>query len=107
MIHERGTGPQNRLSSELPRLSPITYTSPLGTVTARGKSQPLPGSHGAANGSLWTRPLRMTWPLRTAMRSPSTPTTRLMNVCDERARVGRSHGVSESPPWPEAPQTAG
>jgi hypothetical protein len=61
MTHLRGTGPQNLLSSEAPRLSPIMKYIPAGTVMGTGKSQS-PFEHHAkrANGSFWRTPLRTT-----------------------------------------------
>ena len=68
MIQARGTGPQKRLSSELPRLSPPIkkYEEPGGTLIGFrvqfGPEQPL------ANGSSAGLPLRITWPLTTPIR---------------------------------------
>ena len=56
------------------------------------------------NGSLWSLPLRTTCPSRTAIRSPPTPTTRLMKVCLDCCGVGAGHGWS-SACW--APQRGG
>src|SRR5215207_4373219 len=89
MIQSRGTGPQKRLSSELPRLSPIRKYMPFGTVIAlRLHSAP---AHEEANDSLAGFPLRITWPLRTEIRSPGSPTTRLTNVVSECLAVGLEH----------------
>src|SRR5690348_3110546 len=86
MIQLRGTGPQKRLSSESPRLSPIRKYMPLGTVIVfRLHSAALQED---AKGSATCLPLRITWPLRIAMRSPGRPTTRLTNVVFECLAVG-------------------
>src|SRR3954454_20469694 len=90
MIHLRGTGPQKRLSSEFPRLSPIRKYMPLGTVIEfRLQSAVV---HDRANGSLAATPLRQTWPFSIAMRSPGRPTTRLTNVVGEWVDVGLVQG---------------
>jgi hypothetical protein len=49
MIQLLGTGPQKRLSSECPRLSPIMNQYPGGTLIGAGKlhSGSDPGEHGA------------------------------------------------------------
>src|SRR3954469_22891639 len=97
MIQARGTGPQKRLSSELPRLSPIRKYMPFGTVIAlRLHSAP---AHEDANGSLAGAPLRITWALIPAIRSPGNPTTPLTTVVPECVRVGLAHAcrVSEPP----------
>src|SRR5436305_2111996 len=89
MIHARGTGPQKRLSLELSRLSPMRKYSPGGmTIASRLQTGSL---QELANGSAAGRPLRMTCPLRIAMRSPGRPTRRLMNVLDARWPVGWAH----------------
>src|SRR4051794_2308972 len=86
MIQSRGTGPQKRLSSELPRLSPIRKYMPWGIVISlRLHSAP---EQSRANGSLVRLPLRITWPPTTAIRSPGTPTTRLTNVVSDFCDVG-------------------
>src|SRR5215213_8890996 len=86
MIQSRGTGPQKRLSSELPRLSPIRKYMPFGTVISeRLHSAP---EQSDANGSLVRLPLRITWPPTTAIVSPGMPTTRLTNVVSDFAAVG-------------------
>jgi hypothetical protein len=41
------------------------------------------------------------------MRSPESPTTRLMNVCDDTSEVGREHGIRVPSPSPAAPQRGG
>src|SRR3954452_5845053 len=88
MIHFLGTGPQKRLSSEEPRLSPIMKYSPAGTVTVTGKSHPSPPPHGSANDSFCGLPLRITWPSRMESRSPGPATTRLMKFTLARVEVG-------------------
>src|SRR4051812_19551417 len=86
MIQSRGTGPQKRLSSELPRLSPIRKYMPFGTVI--GSRLHSAALHEDANGSETGLPLRRTWPSTTAIRSPGRPTTRLTNVVSECFGVG-------------------
>src|SRR3954453_1516218 len=89
MIHLRGTGPQKRESSELPRLSPIRKYEPCGTViVSRLHSAP---AQLDANGSLVFLPLRMTWPSTIAILSPGMPTTRLTNVVSDFWGVGFVH----------------
>src|SRR4051794_33119912 len=94
MIHFSGTGPQKRLSSEEPRLSPIMKYIPEGIVIWVGKSQPSPPPQGSANGSLCSLPLSTTRPLSMRRRSPGPATTRLMKLTSARSAVGWSHG------WP-------
>src|SRR4051812_3695589 len=96
MIHLRGTGPQNRLSSELPRLSPIMKYMPLGTVIEFRLQSAL--LQERANGSFAATPLRHTWPFSIAMRSPGRPTTRLTNVVSECVAVGFVHGCRVAGP---------
>src|SRR3954447_26810022 len=96
MIHLRGTGPQKRLSSELPRLSPIRKYDPRGTVIGL-RLHSAPGQEDA-NGSLAGLPLRITWPLTIAIVSPGTPTTRLTNVVSEWVAVGVAHDWRVSGP---------
>src|SRR6201995_3102983 len=91
MIHCLGTGPQKRLSSEEPRLSPIMKYSPAGTVTVTGKSQPSPPPHGSANDSFCRFPFRITWPSWIDRRSPGPATIRLMKFTVARVDVGLSH----------------
>jgi hypothetical protein len=91
MIHLRGTGPQKRLSSDDPRLSPIMKYSPAGTVTVLGKVHSSPALHGRMNGSFWRLPFRTTCPLTIAIRSPGPATTRLMKLSLARVAVGLSH----------------
>src|SRR2546421_892468 len=91
MIHFFGTGPQKRLSSEEPRLSPIMKYSSLGTVIGRGKLHSSPPVQGLMNFSVCSLPLRITCPSRIAIVSPGTPTTRLMKLTSERPFVGAAH----------------
>ena len=61
----RGTGPQNRLSSDSPRLSPIMNQCPGGIVIGVGKLHPrfaLFAHVFEMNGSFSRLPLRITWP---------------------------------------------
>src|SRR6478609_1533734 len=96
MIHLRGTGPQKRLSAELPRLSPIMKYSPAGTlISFRLHSGP---AHSDANGSSVRLPLRITRPLTTAIVSPGMPTTRLTNVVSAFSPVGCEHDCRDSAP---------
>src|SRR4051812_43498078 len=89
MNHFRGTGPQKRLSSLDPRLSPIMNQCPGGTVIALGYVQPCESPQGSVYGSLIGLPLRITCPLRISIRSPGSPTTRLMKLTDAFVCVGR------------------
>src|SRR5918998_1309366 len=100
MIHSRGTGPQKRLSSEAPRLSPIMNQWSAGTVTARGKSHSDPAPHGRMNGSRWRSPFRITCPSSIAIRSPGPATTRLTKLTSARSSVGVAQGWP-SGGWPE------
>src|SRR3954454_12484472 len=93
MIHFSGTGPQKRLSSEEPRLSPIMKYIPAGIVISVGKSHPSPPPQGSANGSFWSLPLSTTWPLSIRSLSPGPATTRLMKLTSARSAVGLPHGV--------------
>src|SRR3954452_6357855 len=86
MIQARGTGPQKRLSSELPRLSPIRKYSPAGTLTGERVHSPPP--HEEAKGSFAVLPFRTTLPATTAIVSPGRPTTRLTKVVSARSAVG-------------------
>src|SRR5436305_5902042 len=107
MTHEVGIGPQKRLSSDSPRLSPIMKTWPVGTTIVRRKSHEPPGRQGLMNGSDCSLPLRITCPPRIAIESPATATTRLMKVCVEGRGVGVEHGLSVPAPWLVAPQIGG
>src|ERR687894_1534592 len=98
MIHSRGTGPQKRLSSEAPRLSPIMNQWTAGTVTARGKSHSDPAPHGRMNDSRWRSPFRTTCPSSIAIRSPGPATTRLTKLTSARSGVGSSQ-TSPAPGW--------
>src|SRR3954447_13162600 len=93
MIHLRGTGPQNRLSSDSPRLSPIMNQWPGGIVIGVGKSHPVPPSHGRVKPSFWRLPLTIAWPPRIETRSPGPATTRLMKFTSALVLVGRSHAA--------------
>src|SRR3954451_19410134 len=103
MIHFLGTGPQNRLSSDFPRLSPIMNQWSGGTVIAVGKLHSSPGWHGAMNDSFWSTPLRITWPLRRAIVSPGPATTRLMKFWVDSFEPAWGHGRPPpywTPHWP-------
>src|SRR5690349_18283810 len=100
MIHFLGTGPQKRLSSEEPRLSPIMKYIPAGIVISVGKSQPSPPPQGSANGSFWSLPLSTTRPLSIRSLSPGPATMRLMKFTSARVDVGLSQGWPAGG-WPE------
>ena len=97
MIQSSGTGPQKRLSSEEPRLSPIMKYSPAGIVIVFGKSQPPPGLQAAVKGSSASSPLRMTCPPLTLTVSPGPATTRLMKLTSSFR--GTDSGQTESGEW--------
>src|SRR5215218_4115838 len=94
MIHLRGTGPQNRLSSDSPRLSPIMNQWPAGILIGRGKSHPVPPSHGRVKPSAWRLPLTKAWPPLMYSVSPGPATTRLMKLTLALVPVGRPHAWS-------------
>jgi hypothetical protein len=68
IIHLVGTGPQNLLSSELPRLSPIMNQCPGGILIGVGKLHSAALPHGSmyesSSRTNWLVPaaLRKTWP---------------------------------------------
>src|SRR4051812_12914740 len=95
MIHSRGTGPQNRLSSDSPRLSPIMNQCPAGILIVRGKSQPVPPSaQGRVKSSAWRLPLTYAWPPLMDTVSPGPATTRLMKLTSDLVDVGRLQASS-------------
>src|ERR1700712_2667063 len=94
MIHLRGTGPQNRLSSDCPRLSPIMNQWSAGILIGRVKSQPVPPVHGCVKPSAWRLPFTKAWPPLMYTVSPGPATTRLMKLTLARVAVGRSHAWS-------------
>src|SRR3954452_18385398 len=94
MIHLRGTGPQNRLSSDSPRLSPIMNQWPAGIVIGRVKSQPVPPSQGRVKPSFWRLPLTYACPPLMYSVSPGPATTRLMKLTLAFWPVGRSQAWS-------------
>src|SRR4051812_44189480 len=100
MIHFSGTGPQKRLSSEEPRLSPIMKYIPAGILISVGKSHPSPPPQGSANGSFWSFPFKMTLPSSKRNLSPGPATMRLMKFTSARWGVGLSHGWPAGG-WPE------
>src|ERR1700738_1676090 len=106
MTQLSGTGPQKRLSSDSPRLSPIMKYSPGGTLIDCGNVQVPPGPQGAMYESCSATPLRITLPPEIEIVSPGMPTTRLMKVCLDSAAVGLSHGCGCPAPWLPSPQIA-
>src|ERR1700712_2607120 len=94
MIHLRGTGPQNRLSSDCPRLSPIMNQWSAGILIGRVKSQPVPPVHGCVKPSAWRLPLTKAWPPLMYKVSPGPATTRLMKLTLALVAVGRSQAWS-------------
>src|SRR3954454_17259650 len=106
MIHFLGTGPQNRLSSEAPRLSPIMNQWSGGTVIGLGELQSSPAWQGLMNDSFWTLPLRTAWPSLIAIVSPGPATMRLMNLTSASLGASFGHGwpaPSSTPHWPLGP----
>src|SRR3954465_10736914 len=81
MIHSRGTGPQNRLSSDSPRLSPIMNQWSAGILIGVDIVHPrfaLFAHVLEMYGSFSRLPLRITCPSTIRMVSPGPATTRLM-----------------------------
>ena len=99
MIHFFGTGPQNRLSSDSPRLSPIMNQWSGGMVMGRRKLQPPPPPHSRVKDSLARLPLRITWPSTMASLSPGPATTRLMKLTSDLPEVGVPQGCGWPSPW--------
>src|ERR1700710_1289349 len=95
MIHLRGTGPQNRLSSDSPRLSPIMNQWSAGILIGRVKSQPVPSVHGRVKPSAWHLPLTKAWPPLMYTVSPGPATTRLMKLTLDLVAVGLSQAWSD------------
>src|SRR4051812_25634144 len=93
MIQSRGTGPQNRLSSLEPRLSPIMKYSFGGIVMVLGRSHPIPLPHGLMKSSLATTPLTTGWPSLTLSSSPGPATIRLMKLVSDSSGAERPHGA--------------
>src|SRR3954470_21601786 len=94
MIHLRGTGPQKRLSSDSPRLSPIMNQWSAGMVIGRVKSHPVPPSQGRVKPSFWRLPLTYACPPLMYSVSPGPATTRLMKLTLAFWPVGRSQAWS-------------
>src|SRR4051812_25069801 len=102
MMELRGTGPQNRLSSDSPRLSPIMNQWPGGIVMGVESVHPRFAllSHVCEMYVSFSRlPLRMTWPSTIRMTSPGPATTRLMKLTFALPGVGRSHAAFSSRLW--------
>src|ERR1700682_5928209 len=78
MIQPVGTGPQNLLSSDSPRLSPIMNQCPAGILIGVGKLHSGTATHCLMYGSCSRTPLRVTCPSRIEITSPGPPTMRLM-----------------------------
>src|SRR2546427_12699708 len=93
MIHFFGTGPQKRLSSLAPRLSPIIKKYPGGILIGRGKLH-VPGAQGREKLSPWGLPLTIAWPFRIASVSPGIATIRLMKFVPARWGTGRGQASS-------------
>src|SRR3954464_7252428 len=102
MMALRGTGPQNRLSSDSPRLSPIMNQWPGGIVIGVESVHPRFAllSHVCEMYASFSRlPLRMTWPSTIRMTSPGPAATRLMKLTFALPGVGRSHAAFSSRLW--------
>src|SRR4051795_1423749 len=96
MMESRGTGPQNRLSSDSPRLSPIMNQWPGGIRTGvlRGHPRSAVLAHVLEiYESLSRLPFRITWPLMIRIVSPGPATTRLMKLTLAGPAVGRSQSA--------------
>src|SRR5919198_5326940 len=96
MMLSRGTGPQNRLSSDSPRLSPIMNQCPGGMVIGVGNVHPRLAlfEHVLEMYESFSRlPLRITWPLMIRIVSPGPATTRLMKFTFAWPGVGRSQAA--------------
>ena len=103
MIQLRGTGPQKRLSSLNPRLSPIMKYSFGGIVIGLGMSQGVPDPpQGLMKASFAITPLTTGWPFLMYSRSPGPATIRLMKFVPDSCGVGFGH--AHDVPWP-APGT--
>src|SRR5260370_23658336 len=97
MIHRVGTGPQNRLSSDSPRLSPIMNQCPGGTLICWGKLHlGSPVMHGLMYESASRLPLRMTCPSTIEIESPGPATMRLMKFTPASDATGASHATDPS-----------
>src|ERR1017187_10173615 len=78
MIQLVGTGPQNLLSSDSPRLSPIMNQCPAGILIGTGKLHSGLVPHWRMEESFSCTPLRITCPLTIEITSPGPATMRLM-----------------------------
>src|SRR4051794_10450193 len=99
MMLSRGTGPQKRLSSDSPRLSPIMNQCPGGMVMGVAIVHPrfaLFAHVLEMYGSFSRLPLRMTWPSTMRMTSPGPATTRLMKLTFDLPGVGLSQAAFSS-----------
>src|SRR5919199_4852440 len=99
MMALRGTGPQNRLSSDSPRLSPIMNQWPGGIVIGVDMVHPrfaLLSHVWEMYGSFSRLPLRMTCPSTMRITSPGCPTTRLMKLTLDSPGVGWSQAAFSS-----------
>src|ERR671920_2038997 len=99
MMELVGTGPQNRLSSDSPRLSPIMNQCPAGMVIGVGKVHPRFAlfAHVLEMYESFSRlPLRITCPLMMRIVSPGPATTRLMKLTFALPGVGRSQAAFSS-----------
>ena len=90
MIQEVGTGPQNRLSSDSPRLSPIMNQCPGGILIGCGKLQAssLGTAQGLMYGSDFFFPLTIGWPSTIESVSPGPATIRLMKLVSDGLLFG-------------------
>ncbi len=91
MIESVGTGPQNLLSSDSPRLSPIMNQCPGGILIVLGNVQAAPLSSAQVslmNGSFAGLPLRITRPLMIETVSPGPATILLMKFTFDSWGVG-------------------
>src|SRR6478736_8400931 len=93
MIHSLGTGPQKRLSSLAPRLSPIMKYMSGGIVIVFGLLQASALPQGLMNGSsVCSTPLTTGWPFLTERVSPGPATIRLMKFWLDSPAVGFGQG---------------
>src|SRR5918911_3272995 len=99
MMALRGTGPQNRLSSDSPRLSPIMNQWSGGIVIGVDSVHPRLAllSHVWEMYASFSRlPLRITCPSTMRITSPGPATTRLMKLTFDCPGVGRSQAAFSS-----------
>src|SRR3954468_1792461 len=105
MIQLRGTGPQNRLSSLRPRLSPIMKYSLGAIVIGSGMSQGVPvPPQGLMKDSFAITPLTTGWPFLMYSRSPGPATIRLMKFVPDSRGVGFGHARGVPSPASGTPQ---